>query len=152
MRPPAFLVGQARDYELAGQQGATGRKMSNTGGFQFATGTGRNLNNQATGSDAGPGRQSSANSAGGPAARVLPHQQQQQQQQQHSAPIQQQQQQLSAPVQQRQQQQQQATSNCVLVSRRQEGNAVLRHIRNVRWAFADLVPDYILVGRCSLTA
>ena len=32
----------------------------------------------------------------------------------------------------------------MLVSQRQEGNAVLRHIRNVRWAFADLVPDYIL--------
>jgi DNA repair protein Rad10 len=53
--------------------------------------------------------------------------------------------------------------NTILVSRRQEGNPVLRHVRNVRWQvlsvscasmrtadsralpqYADIVPDYIL--------
>ena len=34
--------------------------------------------------------------------------------------------------------------NAVLVSERQAGNPVLRHIRNVRWQHADIVPDYIL--------
>ena len=35
--------------------------------------------------------------------------------------------------------------NAILVSRRQEGNPVLRHVRNVRWAYADdIVPDYVL--------
>lgn len=35
--------------------------------------------------------------------------------------------------------------NCVLVSRTQNGNAVLRHIRNVRWVFVDrMVPDFIM--------
>ncbi len=32
--------------------------------------------------------------------------------------------------------------NAILVSRRQEGNPVLKHIRNVRFQFADIVPDY----------
>ncbi|EIE20407.1 DNA repair protein rad10, partial [Coccomyxa subellipsoidea C-169] len=32
--------------------------------------------------------------------------------------------------------------NAVLVSKRQEGNPVLKHIRNVRWQFTDIVPDY----------
>lgn len=37
-------------------------------------------------------------------------------------------------------------NNCVLVSPRQRGNAVLRHIRNVRWVFANdhMVPDFIM--------
>ncbi|GIL86708.1 hypothetical protein Vretifemale_14955 [Volvox reticuliferus] len=34
--------------------------------------------------------------------------------------------------------------NVVLVNRRQQGNPVLKHIRNVRWQFADIVPDYQL--------
>ncbi|BDA42501.1 DNA excision repair protein ERCC-1 [Coccomyxa sp. Obi] len=38
--------------------------------------------------------------------------------------------------------QQQINPNAVLVSKRQEGNPVLKHIRNVRWQFADIVPDY----------
>lgn len=33
--------------------------------------------------------------------------------------------------------------NAVLVSKRQEGNPVLRHMRNVRWQFGDIVPDYL---------
>jgi DNA repair protein Rad10 len=32
------------------------------------------------------------------------------------------------------------------VSRRQEGNPVLRHIRSVRWQYGDIVPDYMLGG------
>ncbi|RAL49258.1 hypothetical protein DM860_017538 [Cuscuta australis] len=34
--------------------------------------------------------------------------------------------------------------NAILVSHRQKGNPVLKHIRNVRWAFADIVFDYLL--------
>ncbi|XP_073019566.1 DNA excision repair protein ERCC-1 [Primulina eburnea] len=34
--------------------------------------------------------------------------------------------------------------NCILVSHRQTGNPLLKHIRNVRWAFADIVCDYLL--------
>ncbi|CAM6115019.1 unnamed protein product [Calypogeia fissa] len=34
--------------------------------------------------------------------------------------------------------------NAILVSRRQQGNSVLKHIRNARWMFTDIVPDYIL--------
>ena len=38
-----------------------------------------------------------------------------------------------------------ANPTCILVSRRQEGNSVLRHIRNVRWQFVDqLAPDFLL--------
>jgi DNA excision repair protein ERCC-1 len=29
-----------------------------------------------------------------------------------------------------------------LVSKRQEGNPLLKHIRNMRWQHADIVPDY----------
>jgi DNA excision repair protein ERCC-1 len=36
----------------------------------------------------------------------------------------------------------QVNPNAVLVSKRQDGNPVLKHIRNVRWQFADIVPDY----------
>lgn len=34
--------------------------------------------------------------------------------------------------------------NAILVSRRQQGNPVLKHIKNVRWIYTDIVPDYIL--------
>ncbi|XP_041018878.1 DNA excision repair protein ERCC-1 [Juglans microcarpa x Juglans regia] len=34
--------------------------------------------------------------------------------------------------------------NAILVSHRQKGNPLLRYIRNVRWAFADVVCDYLL--------
>ncbi|KAI6692481.1 hypothetical protein NL676_020191 [Syzygium grande] len=34
--------------------------------------------------------------------------------------------------------------NAILVSPRQKGNPLLKHIRNVRWAFADIVCDYLL--------
>nr|GEX66212.1 DNA excision repair protein ERCC-1 [Tanacetum cinerariifolium] len=34
--------------------------------------------------------------------------------------------------------------NAILVSNRQKGNPLLKHIRNVRWAFADIVCDYML--------
>ncbi|KAG6590378.1 DNA excision repair protein ERCC-1, partial [Cucurbita argyrosperma subsp. sororia] len=36
------------------------------------------------------------------------------------------------------------TRNAILVSNRQRGNPLLKHIRNVRWTFADVVPDYLL--------
>jgi DNA repair protein Rad10 len=32
----------------------------------------------------------------------------------------------------------------MLVSRRQMGNPVLNLIKNVRWEFADIVPDYMI--------
>jgi DNA repair protein Rad10 len=44
----------------------------------------------------------------------------------------------SAPVAQTQ------SKNAILVSHRQRGNPLLKHIRNARWAFADVVPDYVL--------
>ncbi|KAL0022461.1 hypothetical protein WJX79_003813 [Trebouxia sp. C0005] len=34
--------------------------------------------------------------------------------------------------------------NAIFVSKRQEGNPVLKHIRNMRWQFADIIPDYQL--------
>ncbi|XP_034706695.1 DNA excision repair protein ERCC-1 isoform X1 [Vitis riparia] len=34
--------------------------------------------------------------------------------------------------------------NAILVSHRQKGNPLLKHIRNVRWNFADIVCDYLL--------
>ena len=36
----------------------------------------------------------------------------------------------------------QVNPNAIMVSKRQEGNPVLKHIRNVRWQYADIVPDY----------
>lgn len=36
-----------------------------------------------------------------------------------------------------------AYPHSVLVSRRQEGNPMLRALRNVRWQFGDIVPDYL---------
>ena len=39
----------------------------------------------------------------------------------------------------------------VTVSRRQEGNPVLKHIRNVRWRYGDIVPDYQMgLNACAL--
>ena len=32
----------------------------------------------------------------------------------------------------------------IIVSRRQEGNPILKHVRNVRWQYGDIVPDYLL--------
>lgn len=32
--------------------------------------------------------------------------------------------------------------NAIVVNRRQQGNPLLSHIRNVRWQFGDIVPDY----------
>ncbi|XP_030505820.2 DNA excision repair protein ERCC-1 [Cannabis sativa] len=41
--------------------------------------------------------------------------------------------------------------NAILVSHRQKGNPLLKHIRNVRWVFADIVCDYLLgQGSCAL--
>lgn len=34
--------------------------------------------------------------------------------------------------------------NAIIVSPRQQGNPMLKHIKNVRWMFADIVPDYVL--------
>ncbi|KAL8155388.1 DNA excision repair protein ERCC-1 [Apium graveolens] len=34
--------------------------------------------------------------------------------------------------------------NAILVSHRQKGNPLLKHVRNVRWEFADIVCDYLL--------
>ena len=36
----------------------------------------------------------------------------------------------------------QVNPNAILVSQRQKGNPVLQHLRNVRYAFADIIPDY----------
>ncbi|KAK9292622.1 hypothetical protein L1049_020597 [Liquidambar formosana] len=36
------------------------------------------------------------------------------------------------------------TRNAILVSHRQKGNPLLKHIRNVRWNFADVACDYLL--------
>lgn len=35
-------------------------------------------------------------------------------------------------------------ARCVLASHRQRGNPVLQHIHNIRWVYADIVPDYVL--------
>lgn len=34
--------------------------------------------------------------------------------------------------------------NAILVSHRQKGNPLLKHVRNVRWSFADILCDYML--------
>lgn len=37
------------------------------------------------------------------------------------------------------------------MSQRQKGNPLLKHIRNVRWVFADIIPDYLMgQGSCAL--
>lgn len=39
----------------------------------------------------------------------------------------------------------------LLVNRRQQGNPLLQHIRNVRWQFADILPDYQMgLSTCAL--
>eukprot|EP00899_Mesostigma_viride_P002540 jgi/Mesvir1/12287/Mv00493-RA.1 len=38
----------------------------------------------------------------------------------------------------------QPPQNAIIVSNRQKGNSVLKHIRNCRWVFGDIVPDYQL--------
>ena len=38
----------------------------------------------------------------------------------------------------------QASSAAILVNRRQEGNPLLKCIRNVRWQYRDVIPDYQL--------
>ncbi|KAF6153690.1 hypothetical protein GIB67_000923 [Kingdonia uniflora] len=37
-----------------------------------------------------------------------------------------------------------ANANAILVSHRQKGNPLLKHIRNVKWVFADIICDYLL--------
>lgn len=37
-----------------------------------------------------------------------------------------------------------AAATMILVNKRQQGNPVLKHIRNVRWQFGDIIPDYQL--------
>lgn len=44
----------------------------------------------------------------------------------------------------------QANPSAILVSERQEGNPVLKHMRNVRWQWADIVPDYQMGAACAL--
>lgn len=45
----------------------------------------------------------------------------------------------------------QVNPNAIIVSRRQEGNPLLRHIRNVRWQHGDILPDYQMgPGTCAL--
>ncbi|CAH2321384.1 DNA excision repair ERCC-1 isoform X1 [Pelobates cultripes] len=34
--------------------------------------------------------------------------------------------------------------SCIVVSTRQRGNPLLKHLRNVPWEFGDIVPDYLL--------
>ncbi|CAF1938828.1 hypothetical protein Bca4012_075045 [Brassica carinata] len=34
--------------------------------------------------------------------------------------------------------------NAILVSNRQKGNPLLKHIRNVKWVFSEIIPDYLL--------
>eukprot|EP00897_Mesotaenium_endlicherianum_P010375 jgi/Mesen1/9366/ME000061S08805 len=43
------------------------------------------------------------------------------------------------------------SQNAIIVSKRQQGNPVLKNIRNVRWQFGDVVPDYVLgASSCAL--
>lgn len=44
----------------------------------------------------------------------------------------------------------QANPSAVLVSKRQEGNPLLKFMRNVRWQWADIVPDYQMGPACAL--
>lgn len=37
-----------------------------------------------------------------------------------------------------------ANPNAIIVSRRQQGNPLLNHIRNVRWQYGDILPDYLM--------
>lgn len=38
--------------------------------------------------------------------------------------------------------------SCIVVSTRQRGNPLLKHVRNVPWEFGDIVPDYVLGETC----
>ncbi|XP_018428700.1 PREDICTED: DNA excision repair protein ERCC-1 [Nanorana parkeri] len=38
--------------------------------------------------------------------------------------------------------------SCIVVSTRQRGNPLLKHVRNIPWEFGDIVPDYILGDTC----
>ncbi|XP_053306562.1 DNA excision repair protein ERCC-1 [Spea bombifrons] len=38
--------------------------------------------------------------------------------------------------------------SCIVVSTRQKGNPLLKHVRNVPWEFGDIVPDYLLGETC----
>ncbi|EFN59249.1 hypothetical protein CHLNCDRAFT_19196 [Chlorella variabilis] len=71
---------------------------------------------------------------------VYRSEQHQRQHQQQSCPTFQQ----PLPILKQQQQQQQFPTNAIIVSTRQEGNPVLKYIRNVRWQFGDIVPDFLL--------
>lgn len=42
-------------------------------------------------------------------------------------------------------------ASAMVVSRRQQGNPVLKHLKHVRWQFGDIVPDYLLgASSCAL--
>ncbi|KAM4636176.1 DNA excision repair protein ERCC-1-like isoform 1-T2 [Discoglossus pictus] len=38
--------------------------------------------------------------------------------------------------------------SCIVVSTRQRGNPLLKHVRNIPWEFGDIVPDYVLGESC----
>ncbi|KAM4794961.1 DNA excision repair protein ERCC-1-like [Rhinophrynus dorsalis] len=38
--------------------------------------------------------------------------------------------------------------SCIVVSTRQRGNPLLKHLRNVPWEFGDIAPDYLLGETC----
>lgn len=38
----------------------------------------------------------------------------------------------------------QINPNAITVSKRQQGNPLLKYIRNVRWQYGDIIPDYLL--------
>ncbi|XP_053551063.1 DNA excision repair protein ERCC-1 isoform X2 [Bombina bombina] len=38
--------------------------------------------------------------------------------------------------------------SCIVVSTRQRGNPLLKHVRNIPWEFGDIVPDYVLGDTC----
>ncbi|XP_075437698.1 DNA excision repair protein ERCC-1 isoform X2 [Ascaphus truei] len=38
--------------------------------------------------------------------------------------------------------------SCIVVSARQRGNPLLKHIRNIPWEFGDIVPDYVMGEAC----
>ncbi|XP_068111715.1 DNA excision repair protein ERCC-1 [Hyperolius riggenbachi] len=38
--------------------------------------------------------------------------------------------------------------NCIVVSTRQRGNPLLKHVRNIPWEFGDIMPDYVLGETC----
>lgn len=38
--------------------------------------------------------------------------------------------------------------SCIVVSTRQRGNPLLKHVRNIPWEFGEIVPDYVLGETC----